>query len=268
MNILDKIIETTRIRIQKDRARIPLDILIQRCEELPTLNHEFLKALAEPGTSFICEVKKASPSKGVIREEFPYMDIAKAYVAGGASCISVLTEPDFFLGFDLYLEEISKTVSLPILRKDFIIDPYQIYQSRLLGADAILLIRSVLEPEIIAYFAGIAEQLGMKALTEIHDKDELKSVLDLGMKLIGVNNRDLKTFEVDLENSIRLRELTDSDVLMVAESGIKSREDIIRLEQAGIDAVLVGETLMRSSDVRNELLMLKFGKEKPPDEPD
>ena len=283
MNILDRIVAATRIRIQRDKDRIPMDMLKEQCDSLPPLafksaklhktnigdmeysngmisvgnQNSFFQAVAAPGMSFICEVKKASPSKGLISENFPYLHIAKAYEIGGAACISVLTEPDYFLGSDSYLEEITKTVSLPVLRKDFIVDPYQIYQSRLLGADAVLLIRSVLEPENIASFADITERLGMTALTEVHDSDELASVLELGLKLIGVNNRDLKTFNVDLENSIRLRALAPPDVVMVAESGIRCREDIILLEDAGIDAVLVGETLMRSSDVAEALLTLK-----------
>ena len=283
MNILDRIVAATRIRVQRDKDRIPFEVLREQCDGLPPLvsksaklhkmsigdkgyPHDmvsrgkqlsFFQALAAPGMSFICEVKKASPSKGLISGNFPYLDIAKAYERGGAACISVLTEPDYFLGSDSNLEEITKTVSLPVLRKDFIVDPYQIYQSRLLGADAVLLIRSVLEPEIIASFADITERLGMTALTEVHDSEELASVLELGLKLIGVNNRDLKTFNVDLENSIRLRELTPPDVVMVAESGIRSRGDVVLLEDAGIDAVLVGETLMRSSDVAEALMALK-----------
>jgi indole-3-glycerol phosphate synthase len=222
-----------------------------------TDGYPFEAALSKPGLSFICEVKKASPSKGLIAEAFPYIEIARDYEAAGAACVSVLTEPDFFLGSDAYLREIAQTVSVPALRKDFILDPYQIYQARFLGAKAVLLICAILDSKKLGSFLELAGELGLSCLTEVHDADELKQALSVGARVIGVNNRDLKTFQVDLYNSVRLRQLTPPGILFTAESGVSRREDVELLERNGVDAVLIGETLMRSSDRQKALRELR-----------
>jgi indole-3-glycerol phosphate synthase len=208
----------------------------------------FMEALAAPGISFICEVKKASPSKGVIAEDFPYLNIAKEYVAAGAAAISVLTEPDFFRGSNDYLCEIAKAVSVPVLRKDFIIDDYQIYEAKNLGAAAILLIGALLDDKTLRLFLDTAHTLKLDALVEAHDGDELHKALDSGADIIGVNNRDLKTFTVDISNSVRLRALVPPEKIFVAESGIRTPEDIKILRDARVDAVLIGEAVMRQTD--------------------
>lgn len=217
----------------------------------------FEKALRGNGISFICEVKRASPSKGVIAQDFPYARIAFEYAEAGADAISVLTEPEYFLGSDAYLCEISRTVDIPVLRKDFIIDEYQIWQSKLIGADAVLLICALLDTETLGRYIGICDELGLSALVEAHTGEEVRSALEAGARVIGVNNRDLRTFEVDINNCIRLRELVPDGITFVAESGIHNREDILMLEKAGVDAVLVGESLMRSSDRKAMLSYLK-----------
>ncbi|MDR3216768.1 MAG: indole-3-glycerol phosphate synthase TrpC [Clostridiaceae bacterium] len=219
----------------------------------------FERALKKPGVAFICEIKKASPSKGVICEAFPYLDIAKAYESAGADAVSVLTEPEFFKGDKAYLKEISEAVTLPLLRKDFITDTYQVYQSRLLGASAVLLICSVLDDALLKECLKIAHSLGLSALVEAHDEDEVKRALTAGAKIIGVNNRDLKTFKVDLSVSLRLRKLVPPEVLFVSESGISTRGDIERLAENGTDAVLIGEALMRAEDKTAYLHNLKNG---------
>ena len=208
------------------------------------------RALEADGMSFICEVKKASPSKGVIAEDFPYLDIAMEYEDIGASAISVLTEPHFFKGSDRYLEEIADTVRTPILRKDFIIDEYQIYRAKEIGASAILLIAAILDDRQLSGYREIAESLGMSVLVETHDEREVQRAVSSGAGIIGVNNRDLRNFTVDIRNSLKLRELIPDDVITVSESGIRGKEDISRLRDAGFDAVLVGETFMRSTDKR------------------
>ncbi|MDR1135603.1 MAG: indole-3-glycerol phosphate synthase TrpC [Clostridiales Family XIII bacterium] len=248
MTILDKIIESTKLRVERERLITPIEALIAECEGVPRLDFEFETALKADGVSFICEVKKASPSKGVIAPDFPYLDIARDYEMGGAACVSVLTEPDYFLGSDAYLQEIALAIHLPTLRKDFIIDPMQIYQARLLGARAVLLICSALGSNELYSYLTIANDLGLSALVEVHDKEELTLAAAAGARLIGVNNRNLKTFDVDISNSIRLREFAPPGIIFTAESGIKTRGDVELLEAHGIDAVLVGETLMRSGD--------------------
>ena len=210
----------------------------------------FTRALESDGMSFICEVKRASPSKGMISEDFPYLDIAREYEDIGASAISVLTEPHFFKGSDRYLEEIADTVRTPILRKDFIIDEYQIYRAKEIGASAILLIAAILDDRQLSGYREIAESLGMSVLVETHDEREVQRAVSSGAGIIGVNNRDLRNFTVDIRNSLKLRELIPDDVITVSESGIRGKEDISRLRDAGFDAVLVGETFMRSTDKR------------------
>lgn len=198
--------------------------------------------------AFICEVKKASPSKGIIAEDFPYLEIAKEYEKAGADAISVLTEPEYFKGDDRYLTEISNSVKIPVLRKDFTVDEYQIYEAKAIGADAVLLICSLLDTETIRNYIKLCNELGLSALVEAHSEEEVYSAIDAGARVIGVNNRNLQTFEVDLNNSIRLRGLVPRDIIFVAESGIKTAEDTAQLRTAGVNAVLIGETLMRSTN--------------------
>jgi len=253
--ILDKIAAKTRERVENAKRKVPFSEIKTQAQSLPKGDFAFEKAIAKSGLSFICEVKKASPSKGVIAEDFPYIDIAKEYETAGASAISVLTEPDFFMGSDLYLTEISKVVKLPLLRKDFVIDPYQIYEAKTIGASAVLLICALLDSKTLKEYIGIANELGLSALVETHDENEVKFALEAGARIIGVNNRDLKTFEVALETSARLRKFVPSDVLFVAESGIKTREDVLKL--GNVDAVLIGETLMRSKNKKLEMDKLR-----------
>ncbi|MCL2253387.1 MAG: indole-3-glycerol phosphate synthase TrpC [Lachnospiraceae bacterium] len=217
----------------------------------------FTSALTQNKINFICEVKKASPSLGVICDDFDYIGIAKDYESAGAAAISVLTEPFYFKGSNDYLSEISQNIKLPLLRKDFIVDEYMIYEAKFLGASAILLICAILDDTQIKKFIKTAEQLGLAVLTEVHDETEVKRALDLGAKIIGVNNRNLKTFEVDLKTSERLRKYIPDEIIFVAESGIKTRDDVKRLEQIGVNAVLIGETLMRSACKKAELNRLK-----------
>lgn len=256
MNILNKIAASTRLRVEKDKAACPPGALREKLAA-STLPFAFEKALAKPGMSFICEVKKASPSKGVIAEDFPYRDIAGDYEAAGADAISVLTEPDYFQGRDEFLTHIRREVGLPLLRKDFVVDEYQILQARALGADAVLLICALLTPAELAAFLELANSLGLSALVEAHDEQEVAMALSCGAKIIGVNNRDLRTFQVDTGNSIRLRRLIPPGVLFVSESGITTREDVALLEENGVDAVLIGETLMRSTDKKQALNQLR-----------
>ncbi len=217
----------------------------------------FEATLKRHGMSFICEVKKASPSKGVIAEDFQHIDIARDYEQAGADAISVLTEPEFFFGSSEHLCEIKKYVGVPLLRKDFIIDDYQLYESKLLGADAVLLICALLDTETLRQCLSICDELGLSALVEAHDAAEVRSALTAGARIIGVNNRNLKTFEVDIHNCVQLRPLVPKDILFVAESGIKTAEDVEILRETGVDAVLIGETLMRSTDRKAALRELK-----------
>ncbi len=255
--ILDEIAKATKVRIENDKKQIPLENMKQMAEKLDkNTDFPFEAALKNGDINFICEVKKASPSKGIIAEDFPYVEIARDYEAAGASCISVLTEPDFFKGSNEYLTEIKKNVNIPVLRKDFILEPYQIYQAKVIGADCILLICSLLKEETIQDYILLCDTLGISALVEAHDEAEVKSAVNAGARLIGVNNRNLKTFEIDIHNSERLRKLVPEHILFVAESGIKTPEDINTLRRASVNAVLIGETLMRSPDkkkVLNEL---------------
>lgn len=217
----------------------------------------FEKSLRKEGTSFICEVKKASPSKGIIANDFPYVEIAKDYEKAGASAISVLTEPFYFKGSDDFLREISTQVNTPLLRKDFTVDEYMIYEAKLMGADAVLLICAILSQSQLEVYMGIAKELGLSVLVETHDEKEMEMAIKSGAEIIGINNRDLKTFEVSLENSLRLSAMIPETSLFVSESGIKTREDIVKLEAAGVDAVLIGETFMRSDEKIRILSELK-----------
>lgn len=256
--ILQTIADYAAVRVAKDREKIPLEALKEQCKSRGRAQGErFREALQKPDISFICEVKKASPSKGVIAENFPYVEIAREYEAAGADCISCLTEPKWFLGSDEIFREIRDAVSIPMLRKDFVVDEYQIYQAGLMGADAVLLICAILDTETVARYLEICEELGLSALVETHDEAELKSAVQAGAKIIGVNNRNLKDFTVDIENSARLRALAPENAVFVAESGIRTREDIAALRREGVDAVLVGETLMRASDKAKMLRQLR-----------
>ncbi|MCG2730887.1 MAG: indole-3-glycerol phosphate synthase TrpC [Acetobacterium sp.] len=258
--ILDQIVASTAKRVTALKETTSLETL--KNQETPSVApFAFEKALAGKKAAgeiaFICEVKKASPSKGVIAVDFPYVQIARDYQAAGADAISVLTEPEFFQGSNDYLTEIKEQVTIPVLRKDFIIDAIQIYEARLIGADAILLICSILDTETIREYLGIADSLGLSALVEAHDEAEVKQALAAGARVIGVNNRNLKTFEVDIDNSIRLRQLVPPEILFVSESGIRTPEDIAKLRKNGTNAVLIGETLMRSGDKKQELDKLR-----------
>lgn len=256
--ILDTIAEHTRQRVRKTKTILPLEEVKQQALSMDcNTGFPFEKALAEGGISFICECKKASPSKGLIAEDFPYLSIAKEYEAAGASCISVLTEPEWFLGKNEHLKEITDAVSIPCIRKDFTVDEYMIYEAKLLGASAVLLICSLLPTDTLKNYIQICDQLGLSALVEAHDDEEIASAIRAGARIIGVNNRNLKNFTVDVSNSGKLRALVPDNILFVAESGIKSREDIEALEQAHVDAVLIGETLMRSADKKAMLDELK-----------
>ena len=224
---------------------------------LATGGKSFYQALAKKGLSIIGEVKKASPSKGIIAEDFPYLQIAKDYEAAGIDAISCLTEPKYFLGKDQYLQEIAQAVSVPVLRKDFLIDPYQIYQAKLLGAKAILLIVSLLGERELKEFLSLAGKLGLDALVECHDEEEIRCALSVGAEIIGVNNRNLKTFSVNLENSLSLRNLVPKGQLFVAESGMSKAEELRLLEEAGVDGVLIGESLMRAESKKEKLQELR-----------
>lgn len=253
--ILDELADLTRIRIEKQKTEyIPRNIerdaelMAAREMEVQEFDYPFEEALSKKGLSIISEVKKASPSKGVIAEDFPYLDIALEYERSGADAISCLTEPDRFKGSDEYLKGIVKQVSLPVLRKDFTIDPYMIYQAKLMGASAVLLIAAILTDEQLKEYYKIADTLGLSCLFEAHDEEEVKRCLAAGARILGVNNRNLKNFKVDINNSIRLRSLVPKDIIFVSESGIEKPADVKALKENGTDAVLIGEMLMRSND--------------------
>ena len=253
MTILDQLAGHARERTEQAKKKIPLAELKQQALTLPKGSYAFENALRTSDISFICECKKASPSKGLIAPDFPYLQIAKDYEAAGADCISVLTEPKWFLGSDEYLKEIADAVSIPCLRKDFTVDEYMIYEAKVLGASAVLLICSILSEEQIKEYIDVCDELGLSALVEAHDESEVRTALDAGARIIGVNNRNLKDFSVDTNNSRRLRELIPRDVLFVSESGVGSARDVAKLREIGADAVLVGETLMRASDKKSKL---------------
>ena len=255
--ILDTLANEARRRVSELKKQKSLDVIIREAEALPKGDFAFEKALRQKDVAFITEVKKASPSKGLITKNFNYVKIAKEYEAAGAAAISVLTEPAYFLGRDQYLKDIRQTVKIPIIRKDFTVDEYQIYEAKILGADAVLLICALLDTKTIERYLAICDKLGLSALVEAHDDDEIKSALVAGARVIGVNNRNLKDFTVDLENSINLRALVPKEIVFVSESGIKTPEDISVLRANGTDAVLIGETLMRSGDISGEIRRLR-----------
>ena len=260
MTILEQLADYARKRVMADMEENSLDTM----RELAMLKSSaagdlfaFEQALRKEGVSFICECKKASPSKGLIAPNFPYLEIAKEYETAGADCISVLTEPKWFLGNDEYLKEIAESVLIPCLRKDFTVDEYQIYQAKVLGASAVLLICSILTEDQMKDYIRICDNLGLSALVEVHDEQEVLTALNTGARIIGVNNRNLKDFSVDTDNSRRLRELIPPNVLFVSESGVRTAENVSALREIGADAVLIGETLMRASDKRAKLAELR-----------
>lgn len=258
--ILDEIAEKTRYRIAGEKKQLPIQEMRRRAEALGSdTGYPFKQALSQAGLSFICEVKKASPSKGEIAPYFPYLEIAREYEKAGAAALSVLTEPFYFKGSDRYLEEIAAAVKLPILRKDFTVNPYMIYQARVSGAAAVLLICAILDDQELIEYREIAEALGLSVLVEAHDEAEVLRAVSSGAGIVGVNNRDLKTFQVDITTSLRLRSLVPKDIIFVSESGIASPEDTARLYENGTDAVLIGETLMRSTDKKKMLDRLRAG---------
>lgn len=257
MNILEQLAEHAKYRTQQAKKIASLGEIKKQALSIPEGNFFFEKALRKPGISFICECKKASPSKGLIAPDFPYLQIAREYEAAGADCISVLTEPKWFLGSDVYLREIAEAVSVPCLRKDFTVDEYMIYEAKILGASAVLLICAILDEAQIKEYLTICETLGLSALVEAHDEREVEKALSAGARIIGVNNRNLKDFTVDTDNSRRLRALIPADVLFVSESGVQGPEDVKRLAEIGVDAVLVGEALMRAADKREMLEHLR-----------
>jgi len=288
--ILDEIAAYTRKRIAEEKERVPLEVMRDAALSagvddksgsaavaketygdgragtdsslggaFPNMGgtFPFERALSAPGLSFICELKKASPSRGVIAADFPYMEIARDYEKAGAVALSVLTEPKYFLGRDAYLKEIAQAVTIPVLRKDFIVDPYQIYEAKTIGAAAVLLICSILSADELAAYLELAHGLGLSALVEAHDGEEIASAVSVGARVIGVNNRDLNTFEVDVKNSARFRALVPKDVIFVSESGVRNTDDVAALREIGADAVLVGEALMRAQDRQAFLCALR-----------
>ncbi|MBP3746361.1 MAG: indole-3-glycerol phosphate synthase TrpC [Ruminococcus sp.] len=257
MSILDTIAAHAFERVAAAKEKASLDEVMSEALSMPVGSFEFEKALKKDDISFICECKKASPSKGVISSDFPYLDIAKDYERAKADCISVLTEPKWFLGKDEYLREIAGSVSIPCLRKDFTVDEYMIYEAKLLGAKAVLLICSILSQEQIMKYIGICDKLGISALVEAHDEREIRTAVDSGARIIGVNNRNLADFSVDTGNSRRMRELVPENIIFVSESGVRDANDIGLLRQAGVNAVLIGEALMRAGNRQAKLAELR-----------
>lgn len=256
--ILDQLADYARQRAAAYKAAVPLEELRREALALPAdTGFPFEAALAAPGVTFVCECKRASPSKGLIAPDFPYLSIAKEYEAAGAGAISVLTEPKWFLGRDEYLKEISAAVSIPCLRKDFVVDEYMIYQAKVLGASAVLLICALLDADTLKAWIELAHSLGLSALVEAHDEAEVQMALAAGARVLGVNNRNLHDFTVDLHNSQRLRALAPPEVRFIAESGIRTAQDVSTLRAYGVDGVLIGETLMRAPDKAAMLAALR-----------
>ncbi len=256
--ILDDIVATQKIRIEHEKKEKNIKVLKQEVLSLP-LNEKFFfeESLKDKDFSFICEIKKASPSKGVIVEDFHYTNIAKEYEQAGATAISVLTEPNFFKGSDKILKDVSDIVNIPILRKDFIIDEYQIYQAKLIGADAILLICAILDEKILNKFLNIANNLKLSCLVETHNEYEIKMALNSEAKIIGINNRDIKTIKVDIKTSLELQKFIPENKILISESGIKTVQDIKILKEAGFNGVLIGESIMLSKNKKQFLLKLQ-----------
>ncbi|MBR6400577.1 MAG: indole-3-glycerol phosphate synthase TrpC [Firmicutes bacterium] len=258
--ILQQIAEKTMERTAQEKNKISLETVRRDAESLDkNTGFPFERALAQKGLGFICEVKKASPSKGLIAESFDFVNIAREYEQAGAAAVSCLTEPFWFKGADEYLTQIVQNITIPVLRKDFTVDEYMIYRAKIMGASAILLICSILSQDRLNEYYGIAKSLGLSVLVEAHDEKEIEMALKCGARIIGVNNRNLKDFTVDINNSINLRKLVPEDVIYVSESGMKNPDDIARLYKNGVNAVLIGETLMRSPDKRAMLDELSRG---------
>ena len=259
--ILDDIIAKQKTRIEnekKEKKEKNIETLKQEVLPLPSSKNFFFEnSLKSKDFAFICEIKKASPSKGVIVEDFPYMDIAQEYEKAGASAISVLTEPNFFKGNDKYLKDVADIVNIPVLRKDFIIDEYQIYQAKLIGADAVLLICAVLDESTLKNFINIATSLKLSCLVETHNEEEIKKALNCNAKIIGINNRDLKTFTVDINTSLKLRKFIPENKILISESGIKTAQDIKMLKDVGFNGALIGESMMLSKDKKQFLSELR-----------
>ena len=257
MTILDELAAYARERVVREKENISLSELRRMALASPKGSFAFENALKTDDIAFICECKKASPSKGLIAPDFPYLQIALDYEAAGADCISVLTEPKWFLGSNDYLKEIAENVKIPCLRKDFTVDEYMIYEAKLLGASAVLLIAAILSQEQLSEYIDICDGLGLSALVEAHDEAEAIAAINAGARIIGVNNRNLKDFSVDTENSRRLRSMIPASVLFVSESGVRTAEDVQALRDIGADAVLIGETLMKAQDKRQKLTELR-----------
>lgn len=257
MTILEQLAEHTKERYEKRIGKKPLSLVRAQALAAQKGTFAFEKALTKNRLAFICEVKKASPSKGMISAEFPYLAIARQYEAAGADCISCLTEPKWFLGSDEYLQEIAKTVQIPVLRKDFTVCDYQIYEAKLLGAGAVLLICALLSKQELEEYIDICDALGMSALVEAHNEKEIETAVRAGARVIGVNNRNLRDFSVDTSNAARLRALVPPGILFVSESGVKTRSDIEKIEKSGANAVLIGETLMKSANIGEKLRELR-----------
>ena len=256
--ILDTIADYARIRVEADRTRLSLEELKAMATSGTSANGQaFYDAVAKPGMSFICEVKKASPSKGVIDPVFDYMTIARDYIAAGTDCVSCLTEPKWFLGSDEIFRDIRAAIKTPMLRKDFVVDEYQLYQAKVMGANCVLLICALLDTDTVARYLDICEKLGLAALVEAHDEEEIASAVRAGARMIGVNNRNLKDFSVDLGNAARLRERIPGGCLYVAESGVQSPADAAAMKTIGADAVLMGEVLMRAADKKAALAAMR-----------
>lgn len=260
MNILKEIAAYAVKRVQQAERKMPLETVKEQALALPGKEFVFEYALRKPELSFICECKKASPSKGIIADDFPYLKIAQEYEQAGVDCISVLTEPKYFLGDDSYLQEIAQAVSVPCLRKDFVIAPYMIYEAKVLGAAAVLLICSLLTEKELSEYLAICDSLGISALVEAHNAAEINMAIHAGVRIIGVNNRNLSDFSVDMANSNRLRELVPPEILFVAESGIKTAADVQVLRKIGADAVLIGELMMRAENRSAMLAELRRGR--------
>lgn len=257
MTILDQLAEHAKKRVHTAKNNISGDELRCRALSLKSSGFAFERALGKPDISFICECKKASPSKGVIADPFPYLEIAREYESAGADCISVLTEPKWFLGSDEYLCEIASAVNIPCLRKDFTVDEYQLYEAKLLGAGAVLLICAILSAEQLGSYMRICDTLGISALVEAHDENEVSLAVSAGARMIGINNRNLRDFSVDTDRSRRMRELVPDHVLFISESGVQTAEDVQKLREIGADAVLIGEALMCAADKKAKLLELR-----------
>lgn len=248
MNILDTIAEYSMLRVKTDKRAIPQERLREKAELMKGRDHRFLDALRKPGLSFICEIKKASPSKGIISESFPYLDIAKEYENAGADCVSCLTEPKWFKGSDNIFRQVRARIDTPMIRKDFTVDEYQIYQAKCMEADAVLLICSILDDARLKDYLSLCKEIGLDALVEAHNEKEIESAVKADARIIGVNNRNLKDFSVDFSNALKLRSMIPKDTVYVAESGVKNADDAKRIKEAGTDAVLIGEAFMREYD--------------------